>query len=347
MASSRHSVLLVWLSLSMFVWVSAIGCASTHESSGVSFRQGGRPVGSPALEAQVLAANGPEDHYLLLKPKRDSKPGKETVAFVVVPYHLWAPFRIEIAAGVFQGKVGKLGIGQACLELDERDSSPLVFYNICLRDNGTGGLNVFSFNGGSGQANFPGSEVEFAFEADGANLVFEVRQRYGAEWTEIHSIPFADQTEPLVPSVGSFRTDKGAKVGFDEIRIVANGDDPEPLTPEREVVETIWAATISLLNAAYLLDGLGPNFVDSPDEIADARAGISAAKLAAEALEDGKPRKKALKWLKKAKKEAKEAAGFVDDEKAKKSYDRIVTTMNYLISAVMALEPDFDLPSAP
>lgn len=337
------------------IWM--VGCAVTHEQSRVAFREGSRSrYSSPSAAATAAAssaaataeARDPKDRYLLLKPKKNSKPGKETVAFAVVPFHLWSPFRIEVAAGVFDGKLGKLGIGQACLELDERDSAPLVFYNICLRDNGVGGLNVFSFNAGAGQANFATSELELAFEADGDDLLFEVRPRgSGAAWTQIHSVPFTGQTVPLVPSVGSFRTDKGAKVGFDEVRILANGDAPEALSPEREVVETLWDAVIAFLDATYRIDDFSADFVNSAADVAAGRADIATAIAATKLLSDGKPKNKALKKLKVARKRAKKAAGSIEDEKAGKSYDRLLETNAALVAAIMALEPDFGLPGAP
>ncbi len=266
---------------------------------------------------QPLKKSGPKDHYLAIHDTEDRG------AFLRPPLDLHPPFRWELKFGLFSPSTST-GDGIFGTELDVRGSEPLVFYGL-FAQSVNGGLNVFA----SSNAGIHGSKfyagiriVEAAVEHDGKEMIFFARPAGSdAPYDEIARLSVPDLGGPLNATAGAFNIGAG-EVGFDCIRVVKNGNPPEPVSPEHDAANALFAVAREILEAIYSLDGFTPDAAEGGAHIQNALDLLDAAMAQVEALDEpGKktPQKLALKNLKKAGKKIAKALKLLEKSGLKKS----------------------------
>lgn len=299
-----------WMSLGLAATLLVTGCADARY---VSVKHGSRDA---AREAR-FAGDAPKDRYLKVQSKKQDKPGRMAM---VIPCDLWGPFRWEVSAGLFDpDKAAAADQSIFGTELDGRGAfPPTEFYGISAQVT-NGGLNVFAYTHNSpsaiGSQFFAGAgEVTFAIESTGAQLLFQARPRGEKTFTQVATFPFANQQDPLLPSIGVFNLANKGVVGFDEWRLVASSDEPGTPPAGRVASRRIWLAACALAEAGHALDG-EPDFSGAATFLLAARNELDAARAQADQLATGGKVKKARKDLKKAAADLEQALALATAEK--------------------------------
>jgi hypothetical protein len=241
-----------------------------------------------AVGIAAAARRAPKDHYAAFAGKRNASNG---FAFSRFSHDLWAPFRYEATAGVYNPrKAAASALCRPCIELDERGNF-LHFYGVCAQIQPTG-IFVYAFshesNNLGGQLFTGATDVEMAIEADGANMIFQGRPRGSDTWTTLATIPFAGQTVPLLPAAGAGSMSPGSEVALDNLRIVFDGKAPDNLRPEQRLARRIWAALLPQIRGVHELDG-NPDYQTAAGELESAAGLMQAAVNHARDVDIGNP----------------------------------------------------------
>jgi hypothetical protein len=317
------------------------GCVS-GEMAGVKAKRGSERVGYAMTSPDAKAASQPKNRYLELRAKK-GKVGAQGA--LVMPCDMWMPFRWEVTGGVFDPDYAAQTDGAILgTELDGRGSwPPTIYYGISAQYTG-GGLNAYAYTHNSsspiGSHYFAGvTRLEFAIEADGANIMFYARPKGSSSWTTLGTYPLTNQTVPLNPAMGVFNMDSKGRVGFDDFRLVTNGVSPTPLSSQQTVARLIWESSVGIVGSMHGLDGAKPNFGLALTDLPTSITGLNAAVTACDAITDDKIRKKAKNYIEKAIKKTTKAHNSAEDQNAKKAIDRLQSASKYLLKAINKLDP--------
>jgi len=167
-------------------------------------------------------------------------------------HDLRPPFQVQVSVGGLDPSLALPAFpGTGCLELDGRDTDPLVYYGMCFQAFSEG-AQAFAYKNGSnnlGAVVFYGaSALDLRIEADGDSLDFFARETGTLPWQPVASTPYAYSGTPLIPSVGSNALQKGTGVSFGMGSLDGNGpEDAEADAP------SLAAMPLDLSFAYYLL----------------------------------------------------------------------------------------------
>lgn len=127
----------------MLLTLSLTGCVAVEEDG-----DGGTYAAVRSRSTSGVAAAGarrawaPKDQYLAFLTKRRAS---NSFQFGRLSCDLWAPFRCETSAGLYDARKAAATDGAIfCMELDGRATDPLQFYGICAQVI-NGGLNVYAY----------------------------------------------------------------------------------------------------------------------------------------------------------------------------------------------------------
>jgi hypothetical protein len=241
-----------------------------------------------------------KDRYLAMRAKKSAVGG---FACVQVGRELWAPFRWEVTAGVYDSEHDNVSPGSFGTELDVRGSDPLQFFAFRVKPvtQPRAGLHVqveSHLSPNHGDLDLAGATgVDLAIEHDGTNLVFTVRETGTSPWLLLGAIPL-DQRAALLPSLEVSNLGHGAEVGFECARVVANGPSPLTLLPEQQAARDLWDHAVDdALEALYAMDGNAPDLAAVTEDLAAALDGLHDCAADVQALEPTKSAKKAAAAL--------------------------------------------------
>jgi hypothetical protein len=323
------------------------GCARADEDSeGITYVSGLRRVG-PSSASVSVQAQAPRDNYLGIRGNRGVTNG---FGFACVPWDVWAPFRYEGRVGVFdQTRYAASNLARVAIELDGRATNPLQFYGI-NSEVINNGLNVFAYSHTSPTAHgshfFAGArEVEVAIEVIGDTMFFNANVPKGKK-IELASIPFTNQTVPLLPCLGASNLAANGEAAFDFCQITQNGDSPFKLEEKQVLSKQIWEGLAPTLSAGYKLDGETPDFSEAGADLAEAAPLMETAVATAQTFEFGstKLNKKNRKALEGALKNVRDAIRRVNQQNRKKALTEIGAAIQGAGNVAITVYPHDDAP---
>lgn len=301
----------------------AAGCARDEQFA--HFDQGSR---STAIAVHAKA-KGPKDRFLRVAGTKKNKAGQLAIT---LERDLWPSLRVEVVGGLLDPKKAAAA-DQAIfgLELDVRGPfPPTQFFGISSQVT-NGGMNVFAFSHLSGtpiasQFLAGVTEVRLAVAYDGANFTFQAKDRDAPAFTTIANLPFVGLVQPLIPDLGVFNLLNQGAIGFDEFRVVQNGNAPAP-TAGQSAADLIWQATDPVLEALYLVDAV-PDWTAALAQCDAALVGLTTAQVAVAALPQSKTRTQVQDKLNSATTSLTSARNLImKQNKAKKVIKRLKTCL--------------------
>lgn len=328
-----------WIALALAL-TSLVGCATySGETVAVHVSQGSRDAVVTATEAAKI----PQDRYLRIVGTKKSKPGQ---AAIVVPIDLWGPFRWEAKGGLFDVDYAAKADGAVFgIEVDGRGPfPPTEFYGVASQIAG-GGMNVYAYTHASssilGNHFFAtANDVELAIDYDGDTFSFLAREPGDPTFITIATFGSVTQKGAMSPSIGCFNLAKNGAIGFDDIRIAANGTAPGPLAQNVDAAQKIGEATTGAVEAIRLLDGAGPDYMNASIELNDAQAKLATALATVLALPKSKAQKKAKDHLKDAVERLSAAVTLAAaQEKAGKAISHLKAVINHELAASSRIYP--------
>jgi hypothetical protein len=315
----------------------AVACEEddADEKQASRARLAARSIG---FEASARGRSG-ADRYFAIRGKKPTG----GLAFVQTPPDTWAPFDVSFRAGFFDPEQMATADGvRVCLEVDNVGFS--IFYDLCADYVGaTSSWQLSAFHGAPftplpGSLALAADEIELRQETDGTTLRFHGRAAGDAMWTEVSSMAFPAQLEPLKAAFGAANVRKGTQIGFDDPSY-ASGPPPGPVTPEREVAADANQALLLELDAFQALDGDAPDFGAAETALTSAQSALADAQAGAAALPPTKITRKAGKKLAGAAKKLAKALAQTQDQNADGALASLVKAGHKQAEGVLLLVP--------
>jgi hypothetical protein len=144
-------------------------------------------------------------------------------------------------------------------------------------------------------------------------MTFLAREVGTDTWSTLASVPFTNQTVPLLPSAGAAGLGPNAEVGIDDFAVVQNSDSPVALRDEQQLSKEIWEAIAPQVRSLHGLDGAEPDYAAAQADLAEAETLLNTAIATAGAVDLGSARTRArvLAGLKKGLRSVQGAARLV------------------------------------
>ena len=263
-------------------------------------------------------------------------------AVQIVQRDLRPPFRVEVTTGIFHPKRQPADYAGMIfgMELDAPGGAfpPPEFYFVSMQflanDASVWSGSKISAPNRVAETVFPGvTRVDMAIEHDGTDVMYFARPAGTRPWTALGSETTTGRPFPVHPTIGMFFGRKPLEVGFDNFRVLSNGERPGGLSARESIIEDLWdvldlqtdvghklddaaiepsTLAAALETAAVLLDGIdmdlealtlpGKKNRKTVEEIAlkNLRKGIKQLTVAQSKLEKGKSRTSIGKKVEKA-----------------------------------------------
>jgi hypothetical protein len=253
---------------------------------------------------------------LRVRAVKDAAP---SFGFLRMNHDLRPPFQVQVSVGGLDPSLVLPSFpGTGCLELDVRDSDPLLYYGMCFQAFAEG-AQAFAYKNGSsnlGAVVFYGANaLDLRIEADGDSLDFFARETGTLPWQPVASTPYVYDGNPLVPAVGSNALQKGTGVSFAMAALDGNGPEDEGTEPAPAAAVPVDAALAYYFLLCRTLDSLTPDLPLAREQLVSMRETIGSAATRAGDLPESRETLKAEKILLSVGARLDRAIGYLDDGK--------------------------------
>lgn len=275
-----------------------------------------------ASKRPLVAGKKPKvvpDTYMGFRPP----PGTTLTDEIELPRTLWAPYRAQIGAGVFDPEQteGLSGAG-FCIGVQTQDT-PRTAFEVAATFTAAGlDLQARTEAGPVGVllSLLDTQRVDVSIERGASDVILSVRPLGSASFQELARITTGPQMRGFVPFIRSERVPSGAEIGYDDPVLESSGTGPgQPL--EATLRDQVYDALTATIGARGPLEFQTPDAAAAGASIDQAATRLQNALTTAESiLETAAGKRKAKKGPKPARKQLKKALKRV--QVARKKLDK-------------------------